>query len=89
MVSRILSLECVLHIIMGMHLLHINSVLHLNTLKLRGLIELLTSAELLNDTGLIEFTFEFLNGAFDILAFFYGYYDHCMTPPLALRFADV
>lgn len=67
-----------LHIIMGMQLLHIDCVLHLNSFELRRLVELLTGTELFNDTGLVEFAFKLLNGAFDILAFFYGYYDHCI-----------
>ncbi len=67
-----------LHIVMGMQLLHIDSMLHLNSFELRRLVELLTRTELFDDTGLVEFAFKLLNGAFDILAFFYGYYDHCI-----------
>ena len=63
---------------MGMQLLHIDGMLHLNSFEFRRLVELLTSAELLDDTGLVEFAFKLLNGAFDVLAFFYRYYDHCI-----------
>ncbi len=61
-----------------MHLLNVNGVLHLNTLQLAGFVKLLTTTELLDDASLVEFAFELLNGAFDILAFFYRYYDHCI-----------
>jgi len=65
-----------LHIVVSMHLLNVNSVLHLNTLQLTGFVELLTTTKFLNDTRLVEFAFEFLNRALDVLAFFYWYYDH-------------
>ena len=88
----IVHIRCVileLHIVVRMQLLHIDCVHHFLTSYGAGLVELLATTKLFDDTGLVEFAFEFLNGAFDILAFFYGYYDHCMTPPLALRFAVV
>ncbi len=42
---------------------------HLNSLQLTRFVELLTATELFYDTRLIEFAFEFLNRALDVLSF--------------------
>ena len=59
-------------------LLDVDSVLFCETLQHRGLIELLTTTEFLHDASLLEFTLEFLQGALDVLAFLYGYYNHVL-----------
>ena len=67
-----------------MQLLNVLGVSHLDTFDLAGSLKLLATTQLFDDTGLIEFTFELLDCALDILAFFYGYDDHCITPPFAI-----
>ena len=47
---------------------------HLNAFQLTRFVELLTTTELFDDTRLIEFAFEFLNRALDVLTFLH-------TPP--------
>ena len=51
---------------------------HLQALQYRGLVELLTSAELLDNTSLLELSLKLLEGLFDVLAFFYGYNNHLL-----------
>ena len=51
-------------------------VSHFLAFNLCRLVELLTAAQLFDDTGLVEFAFEFLNRALDVLTFFYWNYDH-------------
>ena len=65
-----------LHIIVCVERLNILSVSHLHTLYLRRLVELLTTTQLLDDAGLVKFTFELLNRALNVLAFLYRYYNH-------------
>ena len=57
-------------------LLYVNSVLHLEALQYRGLVELLTGTELLNNTCLFELSLKLLEGLLDVLAFFYWYNNH-------------
>ena len=42
---------------------------HFDSLQLTRFVELLTTTELFYDTRLIEFAFEFLNRALDVLTF--------------------
>ncbi len=49
---------------------------HFLTISHTGLLESLTTAQFFNHTCFFVFTFKFLEGFFDILAFFYLYYDH-------------
>ena len=56
------------------HLLCVGSTLAGETLEHRGLVKLLTSAEFFHDTGSFEFSFEFLEGAFNVFAFLNGYF---------------
>ena len=58
--------------------LYVFSMRHFHTLYLRRLVELLTTTQLLDDACLVEFAFEFLNRALNVLAFFHRYYDHCI-----------
>ena len=51
---------------------------HLNSFQLTRFVELLTTTELFNDTRLIEFAFEFLNRALDVLTFFNRNDNHCI-----------
>lgn len=59
-----------------MKLLNIDSTLSLKSLDYRGFVKLLTSTQFLYDTGFLKFSFEFLQGFFNVFAFFYGYYNH-------------
>ena len=56
-----------------MELLHVNGVLLGQTLQYAGLVELLTGAEFLHNTGPLELSLEFLQGAFIVFGLFYGY----------------
>ncbi len=58
-------------------LLHIDRLHHLLAVGYRGLLEGLAATELFNDASLFKFTLEFLQSAFDVLAFFYLYDNHC------------
>ena len=60
-----------------MELLYIDSTFHSEALQNRGLVELLTCAEFLHNTSLFELTLELLESPFDVLTFFYRYYNHC------------
>ena len=60
-----------------MELLYIDSTFHSKALQNRGLVELLTGTEFLHDTSLLKLTLELLESLFDVLTFFYGYYNHC------------
>ena len=59
-------------------LLNVNGLHHLFAVAYRRLLKGLTAAELLDDAGLLEFTFEFLEGSFDVLAFFDLYDNLCL-----------
>ena len=61
------------------HLLCVGCTLAGETLEHRGLVKLLTSAEFFHDTGSFEFSFEFLEGAFNVA-------DICVTAGAALMF---
>ena len=63
-------------ILYSTQLLYVNSVLHGETLLNRRLVELLTSTELLYNTSLLKLSLKLLQSALNVLAFFYGYYDH-------------
>jgi len=56
--------------------LNVYGTLHLEALNFRRLVELLTATELLHYACLLKFSLEFLEGSFDVLALFYGYYNH-------------
>ena len=56
--------------------LHIDGVLHGETLANAGFVELLTAAEFFYDTGSFKLSLKLFEGAFDVLAFLYGYYNH-------------
>ncbi len=58
-------------------LLHVDRFHHLLAVGYRGLLEGLAATELFNDASLFKFTLEFLQSAFDVLAFFYLYDNHC------------
>ncbi len=57
-------------------LLNVNGLHHLLAIGNRGLLKSLTATKFLYDAGFFEFTFEFLECAFDCFAFFYLYDDH-------------
>lgn len=57
-------------------MLHVDSLHHLLAVGHRRLLEGLASAKLLDDTGFLIFTFEFLQRAFDVITIFYGYNNH-------------
>lgn len=63
-------------VLLAVELLYIDSVFAGMALQYRRLVKLLASAELLYDTCLFKFSLKLLEGAFDVLAFLYGYYDH-------------
>ena len=67
-----------LHIVVSVQRLHILRMRHLDSLQLTRFVELLTTTELFNDTRLIEFAFEFLNRALDVLTFFNRNDNHCI-----------
>ncbi len=54
-------------------LLYINSMFLGQTFQYGRLVELLTAAEFFYDTGSFKFSLEFVEGAFDVFDFFYGY----------------
>ncbi len=57
-------------------LLYIDSLHHLLAVGDRRLLESLAGTQFFDDTGLLGFTFEFLKGAFDVVAFLYGNNNH-------------
>ena len=57
-------------------LLNIDCALHLEPLEYRWLVKLLTGTKLLYDTCFLKFSFEFLQGSFDVLAFLNWYNNH-------------
>ena len=63
-------------VLVAMEGLHIDGVLHSETLANAGLVELLTATEFFHDTGSFKLSLKLLEGAFDVLAFLYGYYNH-------------
>ena len=67
--SLLLFLKTKLLNIDGLHMSH--------TLKYGRLLKVLAGAHLADGTGLFELTLEFLQGSFDIFAFFDGNDDHC------------
>ena len=67
-----------LHIVVGMQLLNIFRMLHFDAFDFARFVELLTTTELFDNAGFVEFAFEFFNRALDVLTFFNWYYDHCI-----------
>lgn len=63
-------------LLVAVQLLYVYSVHHFVALDYRRLVELLTATEFFYNACFLKFTFEFLEGLFDVLALFYGYYDH-------------
>lgn len=63
-------------VLVAVELLYIYSVLSCQALQYARLVELLASAEFLNDTSLFKLSLELLQGAFNVFALFYLYYDH-------------
>lgn len=59
-------------ILVAVHVLYVNSVLHRLALGDRRLGEILAAAEFLQDARALVFTFELLQGAFDVFALFTG-----------------
>ncbi len=57
-------------------MLHIDSLHLRRSLLYRRLLEVLAGAELADGTGLLEFSLEFLQSPFDVLAFLDRNYDH-------------
>lgn len=70
---------CGLLLVHQLHVLNIDGFLHLDALLLARLFESLAGAELADGAGLFELPLESFQGAFDVLAFFNGYYDHFFT----------
>lgn len=62
-----------------MKLLDIDSLFNLLPALDGWLAERLTRTKLLHGSSLLEFTLEALQGPFNILAFFDGYYDHAFN----------
>lgn len=57
-------------------MLHIDGLHLRRSLLYRRLLEVLAGAELADGTGLLEFSLEFLQSPFDVLAFLDRNYDH-------------
>ena len=57
-------------------MLHIDSLHLRRSLLYRRLLEVLAGAKLTDGTGLLEFSLEFLQSPFDVLAFLDRNYDH-------------
>lgn len=62
--------------LVAVELLYVNGVLHLEALEDAGLVELLTTTELLGNAGLFKLSLELLERALDVFVFLNGYYDH-------------
>ena len=60
-----------------LQLLNVNSTFLGQPLNNRRFVELLTASQFSYDTGLFELSFELLQRSFNVLAFFYRYYNHC------------
>ena len=56
--------------------LHIHSLHHLLAVNHRWFVKLLTCAEFFDNTCSFKFSFEFLEGSFNVFAVFYWNYDH-------------
>ena len=63
----------------GAQMLDVNGLHHFLAVGDGGFLESLTGADFFDHTGLFGFTFEFLQGAFDVFAFFYGYDNHDLS----------
>lgn len=63
----------------GTELLHVNRFHHFLAVSNRRLLESLTAAKFFYNAGFFKFTFEFLQSAFDVLAFFYLYDNHFLV----------
>ncbi len=56
--------------------MHVDSLHHLFAVSNRRFFESLTATEFFYDTGFFEFTFEFFESFFDVVAFFNLYDNH-------------
>ena len=72
--ARIVSAQVLL--LVAVHVLHVDGVHHGLALCNGGLREVLTTAELLQDTRTLVFTLELLQGALDVFALFYRHDNH-------------
>jgi hypothetical protein len=63
--------------------LDIDSLLQRDTLLHGRLLEVLAGTHLADSSGLLELALEFLQGSFDVFAFFDGNDDHAFTPPFS------
>ena len=63
-------------LLVGTQFLYVDGMFHLETLQYRRLVILLTSAELLDNTCLLEFSLELLECSFDVLTIFNWYDNH-------------
>ena len=63
-------------LVLKLEMLDIDRLLERDALLDGRLLEILAGAELTDDSGLFEFTFELLEGSLDVLAFLDGYYNH-------------
>ena len=59
-------------------LLHVDGVLPLQTLQNRRFVILLAATEFTHYAGFLKFSLKLLQRALDVLAFFYGYYNHAL-----------
>lgn len=66
-------------ILYSAELLHVNRLHHFLAVCDRGFLESLTAAEFLYDTGFFKLALEFLEGSFDLFAFFYLYDNHIIS----------
>ena len=85
MVSRVLyDARCKnLLLFLETEMLHIDSLLMSNSLLDGRLLEVLAGAHFAHGAGLLELALEFLQGPFDVFAFFNRNNDHAFTPPFS------
>ena len=70
-------------------LLYVDGMFHLQALQNRRFVKLLTTTQLFHNTSLFELSLELLEGLFDVLAFFYGYNNHCFLILIILKLLDI
>lgn len=63
-------------LVLKLEMLYVDSLHPCGSLLYRRLLEVLAGAKLTDCTGLLELPLEFLEGSFDVLAFFDWNYDH-------------
>ena len=66
-------------LLFALHLLYVNRMQFVHTVYDRGLGEVLAAAQLLQNTGFLVFTFEFLQGSFDVFTLFDRHDNHDRT----------